>query len=65
MRFDRLALATVALCASGLIASCGGDDNLSPSIDSTDKSPAVVDSVLVEDTTPGVAPEPVGGPANP
>ncbi len=64
MRIDRLALATVALCASGLLVGCGSDGS-TPTNDSTDKPSVVVDSVLVEDSTPVVGTEPVGAPLNP
>jgi hypothetical protein len=63
-RSHRLASAFAVLCTSGLIVSCGSDGS-TPSDNSTDKPSVVVDSVLVEDTTPVVGTEPVGQPANP
>ncbi len=60
MRIARFGSAAVALVATAVVVSCG-DNNVTPS-NNSGNSPAVVDSVLVEDTTPVVGTEPVGGP---
>ena len=61
MRIDRLLVTAVALVASTMVISCGDDNNMTPS-NNSGNSPAVVNSVPVQDTTPVVATEPVGGP---
>jgi hypothetical protein len=43
-----------------MVIGCG-DDNMTPS-NNSGNSPTVVNSVPVQDTTPVVATEPVGGP---
>ena len=60
MRFDRLVVAALALSASPVVIGCG-NNNVTPSKNSGN-TPAVVDSVLHEDTTPVVGTEPVGQP---
>jgi hypothetical protein len=61
MRIDRLLATAVALVASTFVISCGDDNNVTPS-NNSGNSPAVVNSVPVQDTTPAVVTEPVGGP---
>ena len=61
MRIDRLIATAVALVASTIVISCGDDNNVTPS-NNSGNSPAVVNSVPAQDTTPAVATEPVGGP---
>ncbi|MEY2417301.1 MAG: hypothetical protein QOH53_2635 [Ilumatobacteraceae bacterium] len=61
MRIDRLLATAVALVASTMAVSCGDDNNVTPS-NNSGNSPSVVNSVPVQDTTPAVATEPVGGP---
>jgi hypothetical protein len=61
MRIDRLIATAVALVASTIVISCGDDNNVTPS-NNSGNSPAVVNSVPAQDTTPAVTTEPVGGP---
>lgn len=44
-----------------MVISCGDDNNMTPS-NNSGNSPTVVNSVPVQDTTPAVVTEPVGGP---
>lgn len=60
MPIDRLVVVAVCLVAPSIVISCG-DNNVTPSNNSVN-TPAVVDSVLHEDTTPVVGSEPVGQP---
>ena len=60
MRIDRLVVAALALSGCTIVTSCG-DNNVTPS-NNSGNAPAVVDSVLHEDTTPVVGTEPVGQP---
>jgi hypothetical protein len=61
MHIDRLGVAAVALVASTMVSSCGDNNNLTPSNNSVDTS-VVVNSAVVQDTTPVVGTEPVGQP---
>ena len=59
MRIDRLVVAALALSVSTVVIGCG--NNVAPT-NNSGNTPAVVDSVLHEDTTPVVGTEPVGQP---